>query len=435
MIVNTFELIKEKLEALDCEAWELAETCEERWEFYFIRHRLDQNRAVNTREYEVRVYKKSDDGQFIGSAADRISPTASPEDIDRVLEKLLYQAGLVKNPYYTITQKQETPEAASGSGTGVREIAGDYIRTLAGIEESDTAYINSYEIFVSGIRRHFLNSNGAEYEFEYPSSEVEVVTNARDGSHEIELHRIYHSGTCDPERLKADIVKVMQYGEDRLKAVPSPVNGRCSVLLSTSDAVPVYMYFADKMHADYVFRRISDWKKGDPVQGSEAEGDLVTIEAVADLPGSSTNYPADSEGSIIYDRYLVRDGIAQDYCGSRQFSQYLGLEKSSLISNIKVSGGKLTEEELRAEAGEYLEIVEFSDFQVDSMSGDIAGEIRLGYWHHDGEVTVVTGGSVSGSMNEAVRDMRFCKETVRYNNRVIPAVTLLKNMRITGVSV
>ena len=38
-------------------------------------------------------------------------------------------------------------------------------------------------------------------------------------------------------------------------------------------------------------------------------------------------------------------------------------------------------------------------------------------------------------MNEAVRDMRFCKETVRYNNRVIPAVTLLKNMRITGVSV
>ena len=152
---------------------------------------------MNTREYEVRVYKKSDDGQFIGSAADRISPTASPEEIDSILEKLLYQAGLVRNPYYRITEKQEAPGTAQEAGFSIREIAGDYIRALAGIEESDEAYLNSYEIFVSGIRRHFLNSNGAEFEFEYPSSEAEVVTNARDGSHEIELHRIYHSGTCD----------------------------------------------------------------------------------------------------------------------------------------------------------------------------------------------------------------------------------------------
>ena len=77
-------------------------------------------------------------------------------------------------------------------------------------------------------------------------------------------------------------------------------------------------------------------------------------------------------------------------------------------------------------------MVEFSDFQVDSMSGDIAGEIRLGYWHHDGEVTIVTGGSVSGSMNEAAKDMLFSAETKQYNNRIIPEITLLKNMRITG---
>ena len=66
------------------------------------------------------------------------------------------------------------------------------------------------------------------------------------------------------------------------------------------------------------------------------------------------------------------------------------------------------------------------------MSGDIAGEIRLGYWHHDGVTQIVTGGSVSGSMNEASKTMLFSEETVQYNNWVIPEVTLLKGLRITG---
>ena len=91
----------------------------------------------------------------------------------------------------------------------------------------------------------------------------------------------------------------------------------------------------------------------------------------------------------------------------------------------------MTAEELRT--GEYLEVVEFSDFQVDSMAGDIAGEIRLAYWHHDGKTVPVTGGSVSGSLREVMGNMRFSKETAQYDTMVIPAVTRLPNLRITGV--
>jgi len=157
----------------------------------------------------------------------------------------------------------------------------------------------------------------------------------------------------------------------------------------------------------------------------------VTVEIVPELPNSSKNYPVDPEGCEVFARYLIRDGVAENYCGSRQFSQYLGLAKSSLATNIRVSGGTKTEEELRK--GDYLEIVEFSDFQVSSASGDIAGEIRLGYLHRGNEVLVVTGGSVTGSMQEAMTDMRFSKETIQYDNREIPKATLLKGLRITGV--
>ena len=77
--------------------------------------------------------------------------------------------------------------------------------------------------------------------------------------------------------------------------------------------------------------------------------------------------------------------------------------------------------------------MEFSDFQVDPVGGDILGEIRLGYWHHDGKVDIISGGSVSGTMQDAIPSMRFTKETEQYNTRVIPKETRLYNLNITGI--
>ena len=80
-----------------------------------------------------------------------------------------------------------------------------------------------------------------------------------------------------------------------------------------------------------------------------------------------------------------------------------------------------------------MEIVEFSDFQVNAMIGNIAGEIRLGYWHHDGKVTIVSGGSVSGNMSNLIKDMYLSKELKQYNNWLIPAVTRMEEVIITGI--
>ncbi len=422
------EKLKQKLEKLACDGWELTGREIHRWEFYFIGHKLDQNRTVKIRETQVRVYKKSDDGAFLGSAEDVISPTASDSEIDRKLEKLLFQASLVRNPVYTLTDRPLTAASVTDP-VDVAGIAHDCIRALAEVSETPEASVNSYEIFVSGITRHTLNSNGVEYLCTFPQTEIEVVVNARDKASEIEMHQICNSGTCDQEGLKNDIGRLMAFGRDRLKAQPTPRVGQADVLLSTSDAVAVYDYFSTRMQTDLIVRKFSDYKIGEPVAAG-IRGDKVSIETVLSLPNSSMNFPVDRENNAVRECYLIRDGIAKHYCGSRQFSQYLGLEESFLPTNLKVSGGSQTEAALREK--DHLEIVEFSDFQVDPMSGDIAGEIRLGYWHHDGKVSIVTGGSVSGSMNDAVKNMYFSEETVQYDHWVIPKVTLLSGLRITG---
>ena len=134
----------------------------------------------------------------------------------------------------------------------------------------------------------------------------------------------------------------------------------------------------------------------------------------------------------IYDSIATGvDNLAADTWGSRQMSEYLGSKDSSLVYNFVVSGGSASPEQLRE--GNYLELVEFSDFQVDPVGGDILGEIRLGYWHHDGKVDIITGGSVSGTMQDAIPSMRFTRETEQYNTRVIPKETRLYNLNITGI--
>ena len=217
----------------------------------------------------------------------------------------------------------------------------------------------------------------------------------------------------------------MTYGRDRLVTVPTPALGKADIVFSTDPARELYSYFIDRLHTTMVYRGMSDWKTGDTVAP-----ETLTVQAVKTLPNSSMNTPWDREGAPIRDLTLIDHGKAVSYWGGRQFSQYLGLESSFEASNFVVSGGTESAADLRS--GDFLEVVEFSDFQADAITGDIAGEIRLGYLHQGGKVTPVSGGSVSGNIRELMNGFRFSKETRQYDCLLIPAVTRLQGVTVTG---
>ena len=423
------DMLKEKLSGLGVYGWELTETRTRGWEFYFIGHRLDQNRAKDIVDYRAKVYVATEGGKYLGAASALISPTASEADVDRILADIKFQAGLMKDPAYTLTSLPITvPEKRES--VDVEAIAESFMRALSSLPETETEYINSYEIFVNELTRHTLNSNGVEYTCIFPSSMAEVVVNARAGDHEIELYRAFRSGTCDGENLRSELARALQFGRDRLIAQPTPILDKPDVVLSTDDAVEIYSYFLDKTFARFKLMGMTDWEAGKPIC-PEFKGDRISVRALSSLRNSDRDFPVDAEGSVIEDRDLIKDGVVQCFWGSRQFASYLGLEKSSAVPNVRYYGGTKSAEELRQ--GDFLELVEFSDFQVDPMGGTVAGEIRLGYLHQGGRVTVVTGGSLSGSLTEAIPTMEFSKEEKQYNNNVIPAVTRLKGLTVTGI--
>ncbi len=412
------------LKSSGADAWEVADINEWGWEFYFIRHRLDQHRTKAVDSFSVKVYKKLEDGRFLGSASAQIAPDASEEEMRKTVEGLCRDASYVRNPFYTLNKPAEA-ETTETAPLDMKAVCGDFLRAMRSLPETETEDLNSYEIFVSEIRRRFLNSEGVDVTSVYPSSMVEAVVNARKDGHEIELYRLLKSGTCDREQLTKELAETLAYGRDRLATEPTPALGKTDVVFSTDPARELYSYFVARLDTGMVYRGMSDWKIGDAV-GPEN----LTIRAVKTLPNSSWNTPYDTEGAPIRDLTLIDGGKAAAYWGRRQFSQYMKLDSSFDVYNFAVSGGTENEAELRT--GDYLEVVEFSDFQVDEITGDIAGEIRLAYLHQGGKVTPVSGGSVSGSMPELAKTMRFSKESRQYNCHLIPSVTRLQGVTITG---
>ena len=423
------DFILELLADSAADGWTVRDEVSEGWEFYFIRHNLDQNRIRHTEHITLTVYKKSDDGKYLGRASAKLAPTADRAETKALIDSLTHEAALVKNPVYELMTPAPAVMKADEAEVDVSRIAEDFICTMKDLPETDGEDINSYEIFVDKITCRYVSSTGIDISYTYPVSQIEVIVNARKDEHEIELYRMFKSGTCDSEGLKEEISKAMQYGKDKLRAKKTPSLGTCDIVLSTDAALEVYEYFTARMSCDMKYMGISDWEIGREV-AEGAVGDKVTVEARRFLPNSSANAPYDAEGAPRRDMMIIKDGIAENRYGSRQFSQYLGLEDSFIPGNFAVSGGTSKAEEIRT--GRYLEIVEFSDFQVSALNGDIFGEIRLGYLHDGGQVTAVEGGAVSGTMLDFAKDLQMSSEQKQYNNMLIPEVTRLKGVSITG---
>ncbi len=423
MLEQIVSLLKES----GVHAWELSDVQNRGWEFYFIRHALDQNRAKNVEHIQIKVYQLIEDGKFMGSASAELPPTATAEEAKKLISDLAYRATLVKNRPYPLNPPRAGQPMTDASDTAA--IAEDFIRTMRSLPETENEDVNSYEIFVSDKIRRFLNSEGVDITERYPDSMIEVVVNARKDGHEIELYRNFTSGSCDSEALKRDLSKAMAYGRDRLRTVPTPNLEKADVLFSGSDACSIYEYFVDRCDPAMIFRRMSDWEPGKPI-AQELLGDKLSVFTRRELPNSSRNQGFDSEGAPIRDCCIIQDGVVREILGRRMFSCYMGLENSFHPENIEVTGGTSGEDELRK--GPYLEAVEFSDFQVDAMTGDIFGEIRLGYWHDGDTVIPVSGGSVSGSMLDFVKDFSMSVDQAQYDSMRIPALTLLKNVTVTG---
>lgn len=399
-------------------------TCSQ--EAFFIGQKLDMGRAKNVTHTMVCVYVDSEDKQFRGSATIEIHPTSSIEEIKAQVDKALLAASFVKNPWYPIVENQTGKEEPCDIDL-TKELV-KITKAMQSIQTKENEKVNSYEIFVNKKQTHVMNSKGVDITYSSFDCEIEVVINTSKDGHEIELLKDLRFANKNSEEITKEIEQMFISGQARLQAKPTKQNEHANVLLTGDDVASFFGYFSAHTNASNKYTGVAKATLNEKITGEDA--DDLTIIAQPFLQGSTKNTPYDNDGNPIKEKVLFKNGVCQSYWGSKQHAYYIGLEDTTSINNIVVSGGSMTLEEMKKMP--HLEVTDFSSFIMDAVSGNFGGEIRLGYESDGTNTCPVVGGSISANYANVLKNIKFSKETKQLNNYVVPCAILLTDVSVAG---
>lgn len=396
---------------------------------FFVRQFLDQHRISETVHTTLDVYMDTEENgqKFRGRASKEIYPGESEEEIRKDVEQLKFNASLAKNPFYEIVKDEKYHEEEKDYD--LMSLLSEVVQGVQNVKDTDSEKINSYEVFVNGYYYHIVNSQGTDVAFNTMNEEVEIVINSVDDGHEIE---IYHDSTFAGKPISEitdDILEVFRIARDRTKAVPTKKMMNARVLLSGDFNPDFFDYFLTRTNSRYVFYGESQTKIGDDCQ-RESEGDKITLRLVSELPHSSDNMPYSKDGNKALDLTVIENGIYQNYWGDQITGYYLGMEKITDANNFVVEPGSKSVSQMKQEP--YLEIIKFSDFGMDGITGNFGGEIRLGYYYDGEKVIPVTGGSITCNMEKSLKHIYLSQETKQYDNCIVPCTIELFDVNVAG---
>jgi PmbA protein len=152
------EELKKVLNESGADNWKIIETVKHGWEFYYIKHELDQNRVTDVKTIEIIVYKNYDNDQYTGLAAATINPSETDEYIKKTVADLVAQSEYVKDRYFDLKEPKKANETISKELAPLADISKEFIRTMDSVNETETEDINSYEIFTSHITKRIITS-------------------------------------------------------------------------------------------------------------------------------------------------------------------------------------------------------------------------------------------------------------------------------------
>lgn len=424
MINNIIKILKDA----GVKKWKLIEKGVKSKELFFVKNDLDMNRAKDVVKYQLTVYKDFKDGgkNYMGSSTILIHPTMSEKEMKEKVSKAVFAAGFVKNEPYPLAEAAEKDlKKPSDAFDKLNDIV-DAIFTPS-IPDS---WLNSVEVFLNGENVRILNSNGLDVSFNKNRLEIEFITNSKGEKEEIELYWDLKTSDLSPDGISSKVLDALNVTVDRAFAKPTPKIKSIPVIFDEDGTKEILSYYVEKASALNVYEHMSNAKIGEKIQGNFT-GSPLTLSIDPYIDDSYYSQPFDEDGLALNKVKVIDNGTLVSYWGNIRFSHYLKVKPTGSLTNFVVEGGEKTMDDLRKD--KYIELKTFSDFQVNALTGDFGGEIRLG-WYHDGEKKIpITGGSVSGNVKEIQESFELSKETVKDENYFGPKALKAYGVKIAGV--
>jgi len=405
-------------------------------ELFFVQDKLQMSRGKDVEHINVTVFKNFEEAgkKYKGSSTTRIAPTMTNEEISKKLNNAILSASFVKNAYYNLVDPTNNVAPKLESKFSEGDITSSIISLVKDLFSGENnvpgAKINSCEFFININKSRILNSKGLDVTYHSYSGQIELITEAKSDKEEVELFDVLDFADYDPEWIKETVKKSLEKTVLRTKAIPLPQISDIPVILTGEAVKTFFEYYGAKSSGRLLYEGINQSKIGDMVQSDDSTGDRVTLSLSPFIPNSTGSRYYDNSGFFLNEVQLIQDGKLIKMEASKQYADYLEISPTGTIGNIVAGPGSKYYKEMKH--GKYLELFNFSDFQMDVLTGNFGGEIRLGIYHDGKKDIPITLGSISGNAKDVESDMYFSRELQRMNGFIGPKIIKLNHVIIAG---
>jgi len=185
--------------------------------------------------------------------------------------------------------------------------------------------------------------------------------------------------------------------------------------------------------ARWKHKGISKYKKGEYITKRPIIGDKITITSNPLVPFNIESHPFDVDGIPGKQITLIKDGMFHSYLASKQYADYLKIEPTGPLGVIQIKLGSKSLSQLYSSKKTIYEIVSFSSFVPNDVSGDFAAEIRLGYMIEGGRKTPFKGGMLTGNIFDLMSNAYLSKETEKMPGYIGPKALRFGNAVVSGI--
>lgn len=395
------EQIIQSLNKNSIEHYLINETTEHSTELFFIKKNLDMRRSKDVTKYEVTIYSDfvKNDVKMRGFATCSIYPGMSDEELSKKLSDAKYSCQFACNPYFEFPEPNK--EICENDNIYSQEdVIANMTTALFANDTASDCFINSAEIFVKNNKYHTVSSWGTDVSYERQNIEGEFVVQCT-SPEDVETYQDFYYTTPDTDALSEKVRRTIDLTRQRAIATRCNINGSIKLIISGQYVADLLDFYTTRASASMIYPKYSDFEEGKQVQSSNITADALNITLTSELPFSS-------EGIKMTDRTLLENGVLKTIHGPARFCHYLNITPTGPYKGIRVNSGSTPLSDM--ETGKYLHVVNFSDFQMDAMSGRFGGEFRLAFYSDGEKVIPLTGGSISGSIMELAGNMKLSSE-------------------------
>ncbi len=399
-------------------------------EAFFIKDKCDMNRAKDVFNVVAEIYKDFEENgkKYRGSAKIKIFPQDSNDVIKKKIEEAVFAARFVKNEWYPLPTPSDKIDEELKLDVPMQSLL--KMQKCVYSEKVENANINSAEFFATNSIIEIVNSEGIDVKFGEQENEVEVITDSSAGGEEVEIYGSAIQGVVCEEALKTLVKEQLQNTAERASAKKTSHIPSINVILRGDSVEKFFGFYGVQTASYFVYGGQSSAKIGEALQ-KEIKGDAVSITLEPTMKGSPYCRKYDRTGFKLEKTVLFEKGVVKTYHGGTRFAHYLGIKPTGDIANVSVMTGSRSYEKDMKNAP-YVEILMFSDFFMDPVTGNFGGEFRLARWFDGKETHIITGGSISGNVFKVQNEMYFSKEEMQRGGYKGPKAILLPNMEIVG---